>query len=100
MASKLASSPEAIYQSLHRRRERLETRLNEEKLGKRAASMPWQFDIPEDQEDLDDLPSEELEETEEKVADQASAAKTIAELEAEIATLKRLEEMRIKGVLS
>ncbi len=90
---RLASSPEAIYQSLHRRRERLETRLAEEKLGKRAASMPWQFDIPEDQEDLDDLPSEELEETEEQVADQASAAKTIAELEAEIGTLKRLEEM-------
>lgn len=90
---RLASSPEAIYQSLHRRRERLETRLNEEKLGKRAASMPWQFDIPEDPDDIDDLPSEELEEAEEKVADQASAAKTIAELEAEIATLKRLEEM-------
>lgn len=90
---RLASSPEAIYQSLHRRRERLETRLAEEKLGRRAASMPWQFDIPEDQDDLDDLPSDELEETEERVADQASAAKTIAELEAEIATLKRLEEM-------
>lgn len=90
---RLASSPEAIYQSLHRRRERLEARLAEEKLGKRAADMPWQFDIPEDPDDLDDLPSEELEDTEERVADQASAAKTIAELEAEIATLKRLEEM-------
>jgi len=34
---RLASSPEAIYQSLHRRRERLQNRLNEERLGKRAA---------------------------------------------------------------
>src|SRR6478736_3657711 len=33
---RLASSPEAIYQSLRRRRERLETRLNEERLGRRG----------------------------------------------------------------
>jgi hypothetical protein len=32
---RLASSPEAIYQSLKRRRERLGKRLNEEKLRKR-----------------------------------------------------------------
>lgn len=90
---RLASSPEAIYQSLRRRRERLETRLAEEKLGKKAASMPWQFDIPEDPDDVDDLPSEELEAAEERVADQVSAARTIQELEAEIETLKRLEAM-------
>lgn len=90
---RLASSPEAIYQSLRRRRERLETRLAEEKLGKRAIDLPWQFDVPEDPEDLDDLPSDELEETEERVADQASAASTISELEAEIQTLRRLESM-------
>ena len=90
---RLASSPEAIYQSLHRRRERLETQLNELRLGKKASEMPWQFDIPEDPEDLDDMPSDELEETEEQVVDQASAARTIAELEAEIETLRRLEAM-------
>lgn len=90
---RLASSPEAIYQSLHRRRERLEVRLAEEKLGKRAAEMPWQFDIPEDPDDLDEMPAADLEEEEEQVADQASASKTIAELEAEIETLKRLETM-------
>ncbi len=43
--------------------------------------------------DDDDMPSAELEETEEKVVDQASAAQTISELEAEIAILKRLERM-------
>lgn len=90
---RLASSPEAIYQSLHRRRERLEVRLAEEKVGKRAADLPWQFDIPEDPDDLDEMPAADLEEQEEEVADQASAAKTITELEAEIETLKRLESM-------
>lgn len=90
---RLASSPEAIYQSLRRRRERLESRLAEEKLGKRAAEEEWQFDIPEDPDDMDDLPSDELEKAEEKVADQASAASTISEMEAEIATLRRLEAM-------
>ena len=87
---RLASSPEAIYQSLKRRRERLESRLAEERLGKRAADYTV---AGYDDYDDDDMPSAELEDTEEKVVDQASAAQTIAELEAEIATLKRLERM-------
>jgi SNF2 family DNA or RNA helicase len=95
---RLASSPEAIYQSLKRRRERLENRLAEERLGKRAAE--YSFDVADDYDD-DDLPSGELEEAEDQVTDQASAAQTIAELEAEIATLKRLErkanEVRMSG---
>lgn len=89
---RLASSPEAIYQSLRRRRERLENRLAEEKLGRRADEYRSVFDLTEDY-DEDDLPSGELEEEEEKVADQASAATTISELEAEIAILKNLERM-------
>ena len=87
---RLASSPEAIYQYLKRRRERLENRLAEERLGRRAA----EYTVPNyDDYDDDDLPSSELEDTEEKVVDQATAAQTIAELEAEIATLKKLERM-------
>lgn len=87
---RLASSPEAIFQSLKRRRERLESRLAEERLGKRAA----EYTVPDyDDYDDDDMPSAELEDTEEKVVDQATAAQTIAELEAEIATLKKLERM-------
>ena len=39
---RLASSPEAIYQSLRRRRERLEKRLREENLLKRGGSAPVQ----------------------------------------------------------
>ena len=85
---RLASSPEAIYQSLRRRRERLQNRLAEEKLGKRVIDI-----ILEDQDDLEDLPGDELEQEEERVADQASAAQTIRELEAEIDILLRLERM-------
>lgn len=95
---RLASSPEAIYQSLKRRRQRLENRLAEERIGKRAAEyIVYSYDDY----DEDDLPSAELEDTEGKVVDQATAAQTISELEAEIATLKRLERMannvRISG---
>src|SRR3984957_13140134 len=55
---RLASSPEAIYQSLKRRRERLEKRLREEELLKRGAAV--QVDMNADLpvltvEDLDDL---------------------------------------------
>ena len=97
---RLASSPEAIYQSLHRRRERLENRLNEEKLGKRAEEYRSSINYDADYDD-DDYSSEEIEREEENVADQASAARTIQELEAEIRTLKRLErianEVRLSG---
>ena len=97
---RLASSPEAIYQSLHRRRERLENRLNEEKLGKRAEEYHTSIHFDSDYDD-DDYSSTEMEQEEENVADQASAARTIKELEAEIATLKNLErlanEVRLSG---
>lgn len=89
---RLASSPEAIYQSLRRRRLRLEERLQEEKLLRRGARVQAAQTLSlDDIEDLEDAPGAELEETEETVVDQATAARTIAELEAEIATLRRLE---------
>ena len=88
---RLASSPEAIYQSLHRRRERLESKLAEEKLGRRA--VPEKFAAIPDDYDEDDYTADELETAEENVADRASAATTISEMEAEIRTLKRLEAM-------
>lgn len=94
---RLASSPEAIYQSLRRRRERLEKRLREEKLLKRGteAGRRLQQTDPiltdDDIDDMEDSPSVEMEETEEKLLDQATAAQSIAELELEIRTLKDLE---------
>ncbi len=84
---RLASSPEAIYQSLRRRRERLEKRLKDERLGRR----PPEPSTPVDLDELDDLAEGEREEIEEAVVDQASAAQTVAELEAEIRTLTELE---------
>ena len=99
---RLASSPEAIYQSLRRRRKRLEKRLREEEILKRGAevSLKWNQTVPtftEDElEDLEDAPGEELEATEERIVDLASAARTIAELKAEIATLEKLEALALR----
>jgi superfamily II DNA or RNA helicase len=99
---RLASSPEAIYQSLMRRRKRLEARVVEERLKKRVAELnpldelvtPAALDIDfGDLDDIDDLPDAELEDLEAEVVDLASAARTIAELEAEIVTLTGLEEL-------
>jgi SNF2 family DNA or RNA helicase len=86
---RLASSPEAIFQSLRRRRERLENRLREEKLGIKGREALAETLIPEDD---DDLSSEEQEGLEETLIDEATAAKTVAELEAEIGILQGLEQ--------
>ncbi|MDU6374856.1 MAG: DEAD/DEAH box helicase, partial [Bradyrhizobium sp.] len=70
---RLASSPEAIYQSLRRRRERLESRLRELEVLHRGGQVGGVFDTRtplldrEEVEDLDDAPDAELEETEEQV---------------------------------
>ena len=91
---RLASSPEAIYQSLRRRRERLEHILAEEKMGRRGEEYSKKFALPTDDDfDEDDYTAAELEDAEENVTDRASAANTISEMEAEICTLKRLEQM-------
>src|SRR2546422_1841004 len=77
---RLASSPEAIYQSIRRRRERLEKRCREEQLLKRGAEAPFEppADLPvytmDDIDDLEDAPDSEVEEVEERVVDQATAA--------------------------
>ncbi|HZV06926.1 MAG TPA: helicase-related protein [Gemmataceae bacterium] len=99
---RLASSPEAILQSLRRRRERLERRLREEQILKRGGALQENGSqgLPtlteEDIDDLDDAPDAEVEETEEVVVDQATAARTIAELQAEIEILKGLETLALK----
>jgi superfamily II DNA or RNA helicase len=99
---RLASSPEAIYRSLQRRRKRLEDRVREEELRKRGLEARIDTLVgleeldQEDIEEIDDRPDAEVEEIEEEVVDQASAAQTIAELRAEIDTLGRLEELARK----
>lgn len=91
---RLASSPEAIYQSLRRRRERLEERLRNEETARvrGAVVLTDSGTIPEyDPEDIDEAPGAEAEVAEETVVDQATAARTLEELRAEISTLAKLE---------
>jgi superfamily II DNA or RNA helicase len=97
---RLASSPEAIYQSLRRRRERLESRLRELELLQRAGQVASPAtnlrDLDEeDVEDFEEAPDDELQAAEEQILDQATAARTIAELKVEIETLRRLESLAL-----
>ena len=98
---RLASSPEAIYRSLRRRRERLESRLREMEVLQRGGQLPPAAALtgpeldPDDIEDLDDATEQEAEDTEAHILDQATAARSIAELKAEIDTLKRLEALAL-----
>lgn len=112
---RLASSPEAIYQSLKRRRNRLKDKLDEMKLmarGQKAKrsgeaetlekyKVSKSIDLPDDWDELDeDLSAEEYELYSEEVADQATAAETIFELEAEINSLIELENQALVLVQS
>ena len=97
---RLASSPEAIYQSLHRRSERLQKRLRELEILQRGAQTEAFATVSpaldaDEVEDLEDAPDNEVETAEEEVLDQATAARTIGELKAEIATLSRLESLAL-----
>ncbi|MCZ2205427.1 helicase-related protein [Cylindrospermopsis raciborskii] len=102
---RLASSPQAIYQSLKRRRERLEKRLREEELLKRGQEQEIGLETLIDQDDieddLEDTDSTEQEATVEELVCQATAARTIVELKLEISLLKQLEklanEVRLSG---
>ncbi|GHC12011.1 helicase-related protein [Cerasicoccus arenae] len=90
---RLASSPEAIYQSLKRRLHRLDRMLEEAKLNRRGLSELGNFDNLSD-DDIDDFyddhSDEEVERLEDEIADRATAAQTIQELEAEIISLRDL----------
>ncbi len=97
---RLASSPMAIHQSLRRRRERLQRRLEETKLLQRgmeqlAASARQPLADPYHAEDLwedeEALTAEEYEALEERLVDEATASETLQELAKEIAELERLE---------
>ena len=99
---RLASSPEAILRSLERRRARLQQRRQEiltaqrggtdRMMSRRLAELLGR-DSGITDEDLDDLTPAEREQVEDQVVDAASAARTIAELDAEIAVLGSLVEL-------
>lgn len=111
---RLASSPEAIHQSLRRRKERLQKQVMEERQSARLDALrlspqeqrlarllgdddaaqagdaaPGAFDLDL----LDELDPDEREELEVEVTDAATAAQTIAELEQEIRVLEKLEAL-------
>ena len=102
---RLASSPEAIWKSLERRRDRLEKRRQEmlrianqdpddQPLRQRLDFLLGRRDLDDDAiDDIEDLAGDELEELEEDVVDAATAAKTVAELETEIKILNDLAEL-------
>ena len=100
---RLASSPEAILQSLVRRHARLKKRRDEMRSGtaagtdndlaRRLSEMLGRDVADAGDDELDDVPSAEAEETESEVADAATAARTIAELDKELAILVDLIEV-------
>ncbi|GAB2744020.1 helicase-related protein [Melaminivora jejuensis] len=98
---RLASSPQAIYTSLTRRRKKLQARLDEVQLQARADVLREnlgeyvvrrRLDLPEDLYDAqDELSADEYEAVADQVVDQATASETIPELQTEIAILQDLE---------
>lgn len=104
---RLASSPEAIYQSLKRRRKRLEARVEHERndtVQPGVAETLQNYDVtgitPERYLDDEEFPDAEYEEMEEQLVDDASAAQTIKELEEEIDSLAALERQAHQVVQS
>ena len=98
---RLASSPEAIYKSLCRRRLRLEEKrqaaqrdrgLAEQLAAGNATNSRFQSFDEFDWDEWSEYPDAEFEELETELVDSATAARTIAELEEEIAILRRLEQ--------
>jgi len=91
---RLASSPEAIYQSLRRRREKLEKRVAEgPETSAGDLTRLSQLLSEAGGDDLDDLDADEAERLDDEAVDHASAAQTKGELEAEIRSLAPLEEL-------
>jgi superfamily II DNA or RNA helicase len=97
---RLASSPAAIYQSLKRRRERLEAELAEARLARKGVRAD--FGEPSISEEvlrnIDEYGQDEVDEIEDLISTGATTAETVEQLEIEVQTLKGLEIMAL-GVL-
>jgi superfamily II DNA or RNA helicase len=94
---RLASSPAAIYQSLKRRRERLENELAEARLITRGQRP--HFEVPnisaERITDIEEYGQDEVDEIEDIIATGATTAQTVEQLALEVDTLKSLEHMAL-----
>jgi superfamily II DNA or RNA helicase len=98
---RLASSPAAIYQSLKRRRERLETELAEARISVRGKRVGFDSpDVADDQlQNLEEFGQEEIDDIEDRISTTATSAETVDQLALEVETLQGLERMAL-GVLS
>ena len=94
---RLASSPLAIRRSIQRRHKRLSTRLAEARDVRATldlAQAPEGHRLDDFEEfDPDELSADELEAVEAEILDEATAARTVEELQAEISDLARLERL-------
>jgi len=97
---RLASSPAAIYQSLKRRRERLENELAEARLAAkgRRAGIDEPAVNPDMLGNIEEYGQEEIDELEDLISTGATTAETVEQLALEVETLKGLESMAL-GVL-
>jgi superfamily II DNA or RNA helicase len=87
---RLASSPEAIHQSLVRRTQRLERRKQELIEGKGVADSFTGPEVDPADFDEEDFSAAEVEGLEDELVDAATAARTVEELEIELSDLARL----------
>ena len=99
---RLASSPAAIYESLKRRRERLENELAEARLARKGigARLPTVSLSEEVLSNLEEYSQDEIEELEETVSTGATTAQTIEQLQIEVQTLQSLESMALSVLRS
>ena len=97
---RLASSPAAIFESLRRRRARLQSQLDEMRTLARGHNVREEneiyvsrvLDLPDSLDEAEDeLDPDDYENYVEQVSSQATTARTITELEAEIISLEALE---------
>lgn len=97
---RLASSPAAIYQSLKRRKERLENELGEARLaakGRRSGIGEPTVNV-DMLGNIEEYGQEEIDELEDLISTAATTAETVEQLALEVETLKGLEAMAL-GVL-
>lgn len=95
---RLASSPAAIYQSLKRRRERLENELAEARLASKGrGSNLGELSVNDDiLRHMEEYAQDEVDALEDLIATGATTAETIEQLALEVETLRQLEKMALQ----
>ncbi|MFY0616923.1 MULTISPECIES: protein NO VEIN domain-containing protein [Roseobacteraceae] len=99
---RLASSPAAIFQSLKRRRERLEADLGEARIQQSGTRARWNNQTKSEEiiRNIDELSYDEVEEIEDELTSATTSAESIEQLEIEVETLKGLEQKALQVLSS